>query len=294
MFSKILVPVSSEEYSKEAIERAADLASKYEDGKLHILYIIEEKMLEDVNNVSDTMMTEEDKKKLKEEIINERTKVAEDVILKKTKSAVEEKDVDIEIEPIEVGCFSDSISHFIDKGLVDLILIGFHGRKYLNYSVIQSSSLPLWLYKKEEGMKLMLVASNLTVNEVAYDTVFELIKKFDLKSVDLAYILDYSKEKDYKYEKENIVESKLTRKEMRDRAEDFVNEFKDKCKELSVTPDVEIIEGKIEKITLSACKERNTDIIVLGDIMKEERLSLTENIDKKIVESIPCSIILSR
>lgn len=293
MFSKILIPVSSEGFSKEAIERATQLAS-FSDGKIFILYIIEEKMLDEVGEVTNYAMTEKSKQSLRQSIIEEREKIAEDIIIEKIEETVSQKNVDLEIKPIEIGEFSDSISDFLNKGEVDLIFIGFEQRKFLKYRVIKRSDQPIWLYKKEKNMKPLVVVSNLTINEIAIDSIFDLAKKFDLKRLDLKYAMDYSLEKTYEKTNKGIKEKKESRDKLRKEAKEFIESFKKRSKENNIEPDVELIEKKMEEVAINGAIEQNSDLIIIGDIMKEDRLTLKDNIDKKIVEKAPCSVLLAR
>ncbi|PTD93535.1 hypothetical protein C9439_07210 [archaeon SCG-AAA382B04] len=294
MFSKILIPVSSEGFSEKAIERATQLVS-FSNGKIFILYIIEEKMLDEVREVSDYAMTKETKQKLRKNIIEEREKIAKDVIIEKIDEIISNKNVELEIEPIQIGEFSDSISNFLKSGEVGLIFLGFKQRKFLEYRVIKRSNLPLWLYKKEkEDIKPLVVVSNLTVNDIATDSIFDLAKKFNLKKLDLKYAIDYSSEKRYERTKEGIKEKKESRKKIRKESKRFIEEFRQKCERNNITPDVEIIKDNMEDVAIEGARKHNSDLIIIGDIMKKDRLTLKENIDKKIVEKAPCSVLLAR
>ncbi len=293
MFSKILIPVSSEGFSEKAIKKAAKLAS-FSNGKIIILYIIEEKMLDEVGEVSNYAMTEKSKKELRENIIEEREKVAEDIIIDKIEKIISNKNVDLEIEPIEIGEFSDSISNFLKGGEVDLIFIGFEQRKFLKYRVIKRSDQPLWLYKKEKDMKPVVVASNLTINNIAIESIFDLANKFNLSKLNLKYAIDYSSEKNYEKTEKGIEEKRKSRKKLDENAKEFIQEFKEKCEEKNIKPDVEIVKDNMENVAIKGAKKHNADLIIIGDIMKKDRLTLKENIDKKIVEKAPCSVLLAR
>lgn len=293
MFGKILIPVSSEGFSKGAIKRAAQLAS-FSNGNIVILYIIEEKMLDEVSEVSNYAMTNETKQKLRENIIEEREKIAEDVIIEKISEIVEQKNVDLDIKPIKIGEFSDQISSFLEVGEVDSLFIGFKQRKFLKYRVIKRSDLPIWFYKKEKDMNPLIVVSNLTVNEIAVDTIFDLAEKFSLEKLTLKYAIDYSSEKTYEKTEEGIKEKRKSRKNIQDESKDFIERFKNRAQSKGIKTDIEIIEGKMETISIEGAKKHNSDLIIMGDIMKKERLSLSDNIDKKIVEKAPCSVLLAR
>lgn len=293
MFSKILIPISSEGFSEEAIKRAAKLAS-FTNGKIYVLYIIEEKMLDEVDQVSNYVMTKENQQKLRNDIIKQREKLAEDVIIEKINKITSDEGVESKIEPIEIGEFSDQISEFLKDGEVDLIFIGFKQRKFLKYRVIKRSDLPLWLYKKEKNLKPLVVASNLTVNDIAVDSIFDLSKKFGLKKLDLKHAIDYSSEKNYKRTEKGIKEREKSRNKIKKQAKEFIEKFKNKCKNNNIKPDVEIIQGNMENIAIEGAKEHNSDLIIIGDIMKKDRLSLKDNVDKKIIAKAPCSVLLAR
>ena len=84
MFKNILIPISSESYQKEVLKQGAFLADKF-GCTLNLLYIIEEKTLNQTDKLTDAYRTHFDIEKTKQDIIREYTQTAGDIVFEDAK-----------------------------------------------------------------------------------------------------------------------------------------------------------------------------------------------------------------
>ena len=90
MFKNILIPVSSEFYSKDVLQRSVFLAEKFKSN-IDLVYIIEEKALDQANRVSDTYRTNYEMQETKNEIIQKQKLAAYNIIFDDAKFILKNK-----------------------------------------------------------------------------------------------------------------------------------------------------------------------------------------------------------
>ena len=123
MFKNILIPISSEFYQKEVFQIGAFLAEKF-NSTITLIYIIEEKTLDQTDKLSDAYRTHYDRKETKKDIIREHIHTADNIVFDDAKFFFKNKKIPLEEKIIE-GEFSNVIKSEINKKKYDLILMGF-------------------------------------------------------------------------------------------------------------------------------------------------------------------------
>jgi len=121
MFENILIPISSEFYQEEIFQRGAFLAEKF-NSATKLIYIIEEKTLNQTEKRLTSHRTDFDKEETKKEIIRRHIHVADAIIFEDAERLFTEKNMPFNEEVIE-GEFSAVIKGQINKHKYDLILM---------------------------------------------------------------------------------------------------------------------------------------------------------------------------
>ncbi|MCK4365743.1 MAG: universal stress protein, partial [Thermoplasmatales archaeon] len=159
MFNNILIPISSEFYSKDVIRRGVYLADKFKSN-VNLVYIIEEKTLDQADRISDAYRTSYEMKETKKELIKKQKLAAYNIIFDDAKYFFKDKKVPIE-EKIVEGEFSEVVKREIEKKDYDLILMGYEKECILNYRLLDDVHIPVWIEGKSEGKSILAVCSNL-------------------------------------------------------------------------------------------------------------------------------------
>jgi len=167
MFKNILVPISSEYYSKEVLERTAFLAEKFKS-TINLIYIIEEKVLNQTDKLSNAYRTPHEIAETKKEIIREHKLTADNIVFDDANYFLKRKQIPLEEKIIE-GEFSKVVKSETDKKDYDLILMGFEKECFLNYRLLDELDIPIWIQSKSEGKSILSVCSNLAPNQKVPD-----------------------------------------------------------------------------------------------------------------------------
>ena len=104
MFKNILIPVSSEFYSKDALERGVSLAENFKS-KINLIYIIEEKTLNQTDRLSNSYRTPYEIAETKKEIVRKQKLAANTIIFDDAEYYLKNKKIPFEGKIIE-GEFS--------------------------------------------------------------------------------------------------------------------------------------------------------------------------------------------
>ena len=121
MFKNILIPISSEYYKKDVFKTGAFLASKF-DSSIDLVYIIEEKTLNQTDKFSNAYRTPQEIVKTKKEIVRKYIQSADKIIFDEAKHYFKNKQIEVKEEIIK-GEFSKTINNQLEKKQYDLILM---------------------------------------------------------------------------------------------------------------------------------------------------------------------------
>jgi len=282
LFKNILIPISSEFYSKNVLKRSVFLAEKFKS-TLNLLYIIEEKSFNQTDKLVNSYRTATEKEESKKELISTQVQAADNIIFKDAKELLKNKKITFE-EKILEGEFTDAIKKELEKKSYDLILMGFEKECNLNYRLFEEVNVPVWIEGFGDSKKILAVCSNLAPNQIVPKISIDLSKKLGW-DLNILYVVDTEdsvivdekgKRSDIKSEEEIVNQGQL-----------FVNRMeKNKIK-------AQFVRGSLEKQTIQKAEEINANLVIVGREQKKKGvLGLpVRNLKKKIAEKCDYSIL---
>lgn len=282
MFKNILIPVSSEFYRKEVLERSVFLAEKFKS-KINLIYIIEEKTLNQTDKLSDAYRTHYDIKKTKKEIIREHIRTADDIIFKDAKLFLKNKGVPFE-EKIVEGEFSKVVKSELSKNNYNLILMGFEKECTLNYRLFDEVNIPIWIESEGENNSILAVCSNLAPNQKVPEVSIRLSKLLDW-DLNMLYVVDI--EDSVEVDENGIRSAKKPEKNLVYKGRKFVEEMKEKG------INANLVKGGLEKETIKAADKLRATLVIIGREQKKKSiLGLpVKSVKRKMAEKCKYSIL---
>lgn len=283
MFKNILIPISSEFYSKNIIEKSAFLAEKCKS-HVYLLYIIEEKTLSQADKLSNSYRTSHEKSETKKDIIKTKVQAADKLIFNDAYYIFKNSKISFK-ENIKSGEYSEVIISELEKKPYDLIIMGFEKECMLNYRLIEEVNIPIWIETNNKSKQILAVCSNLAPNKKVPDISIKLseILGWDLK---ILYVVDT---KDTVQVDENGIRSnKKTKNDLMNAGEYFLNDLRKKG------IDVKLVSGSLDKQAIKEAEQINANLIIIGREQKKKgMLGLpVKNIKRKIVEKCDYSLLL--
>jgi len=258
MFKKILVPVSSEFYSKDVFKRCIFLADKFES-TVHLVYIIEEKTLYQTNKKSDAHRTHYDRMETEHDIMNKQMQAADDIVFKDAKMLFEQEKIPFDHEVIK-GEFSVVVSSELEKEQYDLIVMGYERGCMVNYRLLDDVDVPIWIEAGGYHTSILAVCSNLAPNQKVPDFSIRLAQEFGW-DLHMLYVVDV----------EDAVEvdvngKRSERKPKRDllfTGQTFVEDMSQKG------IDVQTVQGSLEHETIKAAQSLEAGLVIIGREQKK-------------------------
>lgn len=282
MFKEILIPISSEFYQKEVFEIGAFLAETF-DSTITLVYIIEEKALDQADKMSDTYRSQYDREETKKEIVSRHIRTAGNIIFDDAHLLFKNRNVSFEEEIIE-GEFSTVIKGQLNKKNYDLIVMGFEKECLLNYRLLDDVDIPIWIESGYEGKSILAVCSNLAPNLKVPDISVKISKILGW-DLNMLYVIDTQ---------DTVQVDQMGRRSEKKSEVDLINKAKQFSSEMQKKDiEVKIVKGSLEKETMNAAAEVGAKLIILGREQKKTRvLGLpTKSIKKKMAENCRYSIL---
>lgn len=282
MFKNILIPISSEYYTKEVLERSVFLAEKF-NSIINLIYIIEEKTLNQTDKQSDSYRTPYEIAETKNEIRQKHKQAADKIVFEDAKFYLKNKKIPFKGKIIE-GEFSSIIKREIDLNGYDLILMGFEKECALNYRLFDEIKIPLWVVNKNDGKSILAVCSNLAPNVKVPDLSLKLKKILNLE-LNMIYVVDI--EDNVQVNEKAIRSGKKTEKDLMTVAENFKKEMEKK--RINIT----LLRGGFEKEVIKATENYNPKIVIIGREQKKKGILgfPIKNLKRKLVGKCKYSIL---
>ena len=282
MFKDILVPISSEFYSKDVLERSVFLAEKFKS-KINLIYIIEAKTLDQTDKLSEEYRTQYEISEMKNEIIRKQKFAADNIIFDDAKYYFKSKSIPFE-EKILEGEFSDVIKLETQKKHYDLIMIGYEKECLLNYRLLDDVEIPIWIVAKSERKSILAVCSNLAPNKKVPEISLKLSEALGWK-LNMIYVVDT--EDSVQVDEIGIRSDKKPEKDLLFSGKKFVKEMKKK------KINVDLVKGSLEKETLKAAEIIQPKLVILGREQKKKGLLgiPIKSLKKKLAEKCEYSIL---
>jgi nucleotide-binding universal stress UspA family protein len=280
MFKNILIPISSEFYSKQVIQRALTLSEKFKS-QITILYIIEEKTLKQTNKISCSYITEYNLEETKKELIENQKQSADTIIFQEINKIFKNKEISEKIVEQE---YTDAIKEEIRSKKYDLLLMGFRKECILNYRLFEEVNIPIWVVGKGTSQKILAICSNLVSNQKISQISIKLAETLGW-SLQILYIIDT--EDCVQVDEQGKRSTKQTEKELKSQAQKFVEEMQKK------QINVEIVKGSLEKQTAKKAEKINAQLVILGQEQKKKGMLgfPVKNVKKKIAEKCKYSML---
>lgn len=282
MFENILLPVSSEFYPEKALERSAFLAEIF-GSRITMLYIIEEKTLDNTDKISDAFRSYYEREETKSDIRREYLSTAEKVIFENAKQFFEEKNI-FPDEKISKGEFSDAIRNELDNEQYNLIITGYERGCLLHYRIIDSSRVPVWVESGAGNSTILAVCSNLAPNQKVPRVSIELAHSLGWK-LHMLYVVDM--QDSVEVDKRGNRSGTKSERELTDAGEEFLKEME------RAGVDTRLVTGSLERETVRAAREINAGLVVVGREQKKNGLLglPVKSIKKKLAEKCEYSIL---
>jgi nucleotide-binding universal stress UspA family protein len=282
MFKNILIPVSSEFYSKKILERGVFLAEKFKS-TVNIIYIIEEKTLDQTDKRSDAFRSDYNIRDTKKDIIGKQKQAADSIIFEDARYLFKNKGIPF-VEKTVKGEFSVVIKNEISIKEYDLILMGFEKECTLNYRLLDEMDIPIWVESDSEDKSILAVCSNLAPNQKVPDVSIKLADSLNW-DLHMLYVVDM--QDNVQVDETGKRSNKRTVKDLTFIGENFIEKMQGK------NIDIKLVKGNLEKETLKAAEKNRAGLVIIGREKKRKgMLGLpVKNIKRKIVEKCRYSLL---
>ena len=282
MFQKILVPVSSEYYSKDVIKRSIYLAETFK-GTVHLLYIIEEQPLQQMEHRSDTHRTHYDQTETHRDIITSYQQTADDIVFEDAQTMFKQNNIAIKHKTIH-GEFSSIVTAEIQKHAYDLVVMGYEKGCMIDYRLLDELTIPVWIEAGGSHESILAVCSNLAPNQKVPNMSIKLAKAFAWKLY-MLYVIDM--QDSVEVDKNGIRSPRKPKQDLLFAGQNFVNDMNEK------NIAVKTVEGKLENQTIKEAKNLAAGLVIIGREQKKRgTLGLpAKNIKQKMAEKCKYSLL---
>lgn len=262
LFSNIMIPVSSEFFSRAALQRGAELATLF-GSTVTVIYIIEERTFQQAEKISDAFRTTVERAETKSDLTQEQVSAADTVIFDEVERIFSSQNLDIE-ERILQGEFSTVVQRELQRGHFDLVLMGFEKGCLVDYRILDEATVPVWVESSEPGSKVMMaVCSNIAPNQRVPDI-----------SVRLASAMHWDLHVLYVVDTQDAVEVDTEGKRSPKRStQDLLSAGESFLKDLaSAGIATELVQGGLERETVKAARRYDAGLVILGREQKERKI----------------------
>ena len=282
MFKNILIPISSEYYSKEVLERSVFLAEKF-NSTINLVYIIEEKMLDQTDRRSDAYRTYHERKETKKGIIRDYVRAAGNIVFNDANLYFKDKGVSLEEKVVE-GEFSNIVKNELLKKDYNLILMGFEKECMLNYRLLDDVNIPIWIESGIGNKSILAVCSNLAPNQKVPQISIELAESLGWQ-LHMLYVVDV--EDTVEVDETGKRSSRKSEEDLTSKGQKFVQEMKEKGINAS------LVIGSLEKATVKAADSIGANLVIVGREQKKKgMLGLpAKHVKRKLAEKCNYSIL---
>ena len=282
MFNKILVPVSSEFYSREVIERSIFLANIFRSS-VHILYIIEETPLQQMEKFSEAHLTQYDKTEAHHDLLYKQRKTADEILFEYAKQIFEQKNIIMKHTWVH-GDFSPSVESELKKNSYDLVLMGYDKGSMIDYRILDQITIPLWIEGGGRNESILAVCSNLAPNQIVPSISEELSTKLNWP-LSMLYVIDT--QDTVEVDTNGMRSPKKQKKDLFFYSQNFVEKMNQK------NIKVKTVEGSLEQQTIKEARNLEVGLVIIGREKKKRGLLglPVKNIKQKMAEKSKFSLL---
>ena len=282
MFKNIIIPISSEFYREEVFRTGVFLAKKF-NSTINLIYIIEEKTLDQTEKRLNSFRTDFDKEEMKKDIIRRHVHVADSIIFNDAKRLFADNNIPFNGEIVE-GEFSAVIKGQLDKNRYDLILMGFEKKCMLNYRLFGEVQVPIWIESGCGDNSILAVCSNLAPNQKVPEISVKMSKILGWK-LHMIYVIDT--EDAVTVDGSGIRSERKSERELLTQGHQFIYEMEKKG--LTVT----LQKGSLEKETTKTAEDIGAGLVIIGREQKKKHILgiPIKSVKKKMAEKCRYSIL---
>jgi len=282
MFKNILIPISSEFYSKAVLEQGAFLAAKFQS-TITLIYIIEEKMLNQADKLSDTYRTSVERTETKKAIIKEHRHTADAIVFDDAKRYLTNRGVPLE-EKVIKGEFSNVVKTELSTKNYDLVLMGFAKGCILNYRLLDEVHIPIWVVAESSDHSMLAVCSNLAPNQKVPTVSIKLSQVLGW-NLHMVYVVDT--QDNVEVDEQGLRSNKKPLRELIAKGQRFVQDMEQKG------IDARVVTGSLEKATGKVAEGIGANLVIVG---REQKKSSTlglpvKSVKRKMAEQCRYSIL---
>ncbi|MBS3778015.1 MAG: universal stress protein [Candidatus Thermoplasmatota archaeon] len=279
VFKDILVPISSEYFTIDLIERAGVLAEHF-SAHLSFVYILESEILDFMERKTDSYRTTQDMAEVKEELLREQHEIGNKVILTEIEKVLKQKNVSFDFN-ILPGVFSRIVKDEVDHGNFDLVLMSYKKYCFVNYSVLDEIDIPLWVECGNNRKSLLAICSNLYANKKIFEISLLLSKMFHW-DLEMVYVVDVHADSTGS----DDVRRRKNHSELMNDGDAFVSALKEQG------INIHLVEGDIKHETLKAAKTVEPKLVVIGRGHKKDFLGFpVKHFQQRLVEKCKYSFL---
>jgi hypothetical protein len=258
MFKNILVPVSSEFYSKDVLKRCIFIAEKYKS-TVHLVYIIEEKTLNQTKKKSDAHRTYHEIIETERDIMSKQMQAADDIIFEDSELLFKNNNIPYD-HKVKKGEFSVVVNSELEKNEYDLIMMGYGKGCIINYRLLDTVDIPVWIEAGGHHNSILAVCSNLAPNQKVPDISRKLAQEWDW-DLYMLYVTDI--EDAVKVDINGVRSERKPKNDLLFAGQTFVEEMVKKGFDLRT------VQGSLENETIKAAQELEAGLVILGREQKK-------------------------
>jgi len=282
MFDNVLIPISSEFYSRDVLKQSISLVHTLKS-KIHVMYIIEKKTLMKSEERMDSYRTSYETNVLQQAVVDDQKQMADTVVFEDAKQFLSKHNILVE-ENIVEGEFSDAIADELQKHDYDLILMGFGKRCSLRYRLFYQCNIPIWVVSGSEKRSILAVCSNLAPNQKVPEISKQLSQMFNWP-LHLLYVVD---------PKDPVHVDRYGKRSAKQSLDGLIAEGSSFIKEQQKQGiQASIVVGSLEKETLKAAESHAANLIIVGREQKHHSLFdfSSKSTKRKIAENCKYSVL---
>ena len=282
MFQNILVPISSEFYSKDVIKRSILLAGNF-SGTVHLLYIIEEKPLHEMERRTDTHLTHYNRTETHHDVLNQQRQTADDLIFQDAQHQLHKKNIDMQTTIMQ-GEFSDAVTTELNNKQYDLVIMGYERGCMIDYRLINDIDVPVWIESGGYHESILAVCSNLAPNQKVPELSIELAKKLDW-NLKMIYVTDV--EDNVEVDEQGNRSNPKPLHELLFSRQEFIEHMQEK----GIA--VKTVEGSLQKQSIKQARKMKAGLVIIGREQKKKgKLGLpVKKVKQKMAERCKYSLL---
>jgi len=283
MFKNILIPISSEFFSRQVFIRGAQLETIFKS-KVTIVYIIEEKSFQQLEKLSEPFRSTYEQNETKSDLAREHELTADCIVFDEAHNIFSSVGQTF-VNKTKLGEFSTVIQQDIQTQTYDLVLMGFKKGCLLDYRLLTDATVPVWIESEQNGGHCILaVCSNISPNQKVPQIGKKLAEALGW-DLHLIYVVDTQDA--VEVDSQGVRSVKKSEKHLCAVGQQFVDDIKRQG------ISAELVRGSLEREAMRVANRIQVGLVIIGREQKERKiLGITaRNTKKKLAEKCAYSLL---